>query len=194
DLENIPAPPPPDPEPEPMPPIDRDSVYPLSIRVNGVGVPINSLTRKNSTGIFTSDLVGDYSFPITIPLDKALMVALGLPDDPQTSFDFSKPFPAELWKHGNRIYKGTLEIHEATDDSIEAVFALSSGFFVATFAEMTLPQCYDPNDRILINPPTLVFDIFKIYASGLARVDSVRITINGQQKQFNRTDYEITGE
>src|SRR5690606_23808820 len=69
-----------------------------------------------------------------------------------------------------------------------------SGFFVSTFAEMTLPECYDPNDRILIKPPTLDIDIFKIYASCLARVDSVRIKINSHQKQFNRTDYEITGE
>src|SRR5690606_11647071 len=110
-FEDKPVPPPepePDPEPQPPPPIDKDSYYPLEIRVNGIGIPITSLTRKNSTGIFTPDLVGDYSFPISIPLDESLMVALGLPNDPQTSFDFSHPFPAELWKHGNRIYKGTL--------------------------------------------------------------------------------------
>ncbi|AWW31825.1 hypothetical protein DN752_17745 [Echinicola strongylocentroti] len=189
------APPPdPDPDPKPTEPGVPVAYLPLELRVAGKSIPIDQLTRKRITGIFTSDLVGDYSYPITIPLDQALMTALGLPNDPQTAWDFSVPFDAELWKSGNRIYKGKLEILEANDDTIEAVFALNSGFFVSAFAETKLGDCYEDEDIITLNEPEETFKIFSMFLSGFSTAERVDTTVNGTTKQWNRADYDISGE
>lgn len=149
---------PPAPDPDPIPdPVPADFVveayYPLEIRLFGAQMPIKGLTTKIFTNIFNDEFEGDYSFPITFPISPEVRVAMRMPEDPQSSWDYSDPIPAELWAHGNRRYPGHLDVSDANEDYIKAVFVLDSGFFIQRNKTLSIRDCYADNDTILLNQP-----------------------------------------
>ncbi|MFN3802196.1 InlB B-repeat-containing protein [Belliella pelovolcani] len=147
-----------EPDPDPIPdPVPADFVvnayYPLEIRLFGAQVPIKGLTTKIFTNIFNDEFEGDYSFPITFPISPEVRVAMRMPEDPQSSWDYSEPIPAELWADGNRRYPGHLDVSDANEDNVKAVFVLDSGFFIQRNKTLSIRDCYANDDTILLDQP-----------------------------------------
>jgi hypothetical protein len=181
----------PDPQPEPEPepkPIDfvQESFYPLELRINGIQIPIKSITSKENTGIFTDELIGDYSYPLTIAITEAVMVALNLPNDPQSAWEFTKSIPAELWKHGNRAYRGHLDIMDADDKNIKATFVFDSGFFIEQNKKLSIRSCYQDDDIITLNEPVFAVGGYEIRFN----FRDLRLTVNGTAKLFLKQSYD----
>ncbi|MBD3627583.1 hypothetical protein [Cyclobacterium sp.] len=155
------------------------------IRVNDLTIPVPSLIQRIRTGIFTPDLLGDYSFPFTVRNTEQISLALGLPADPQSATDFSQPIPAGLYLRANRLYSGHLDVLEADQDDIKLVFVLSSGFFIQDNTSLSLQSCYDPEDTILLDPP---YDEIGGYRIRCAHGDA-RLTVNGNVLLLEKDDY-----
>lgn len=174
--------PPPPPKPIPV------HFYELEIRVNGAQIPITGLVQRTISGIFSSDMEGDRSYPVTIPMTPELMIALGNPNDPQSKTDFSKPFPADLWSHGNRIYTGYLDILKSDENQIRATFLLDSAFFISQNKAITLPDCYGPEDTVSIaNQDKIAIGGYEIRFT--FNYD-VKITVNTTSRIFIKTAFE----
>lgn len=174
------------PAPDPRFPIP-DTFYDLEIRVNGQQIPIPSLVNKMNSGIFSDEFQGEYSFPLTVPIDPRLMIALGLPNDPQSSWDFSEPFPAELWSHGNRLYNCFLDILKADENAIRCTLVLDSGFFISRNQSLSLKDCYPAQNTISIaDQPTYAVGGFEIR---FAFRENIRVKVNTIQKVFVKTTY-----
>lgn len=189
-------PPPPDPEgPEPEEPEPEEpghdttplppNYFPLEIRVRGVQIPLNTLVQKQLTGIFTDAFEGEYSYPVDIPLDQKIMIALGLPNDPQSNADFSKPFPAQLWAHGNRRYYGHLDILKSDESRIRATFLLGSGFFIQSNKEISLQDCYGDDDVILLNQPKYALGGYDIQFT----YTNLSVKVNSYERLFLKSQY-----
>lgn len=181
-------PPPPGPEPDPVPQptaFVADSYYPLEIRVANTQIPINNITALIDTGIFKPDLIGDFSYPITIPITEEVMVALGLPNDPQSSWNFANSLQAELWAHGNRRYRGHLDILDADEKAIKATFVFDSGFFIQQNKALSIRSCYSDSDTITLSQPTFAVGGYEIRFN----FRNVRLTVNGSTRIFLRTQY-----
>lgn len=179
----------PDPEPEPEPkPIDfvSESFYPLELRVNGIQIPIKNITSKENTGIFSDELIGDYSYPLTIAITEAVMVALNLPNDPQSAWEFSRSIPAELWAHGNRRHRGHLDILDADDKAIKTTFVLDSGFFIDQNKTRSIRDCYNPDDVIILEGQVFAVGGYELRFN----FRDLRLTVNGTQKLFLKDSYE----
>ncbi len=174
--------PPPPPKPIPV------HFYDLEIRINGTQIPITGLVQRTLSGLFSSDMEGDRSYPVTIPMTPELMIALGNPNDPQSATDFSKPFPAELWSHGIRIYTGHLDILKSDENQIRATFLLDSAFFISQNKAITLPDCYGPEDTVSIA------DQDKIAIGGyeirFTFNYDVKVTVNTTARIFIKTAFE----
>ncbi len=160
--------------------------FPLEIRVNGAQIPIPSITTVTDTGIFTDELQGDYHYPITIPITEAVMVALNLPNDPQSAWEFSQPINAELWAHGNRRYRGHLDVIDADEKAIRATFVLDSGFFIQQNKTRSIQDCYAEDDIILVDPPKAAVGGHELRFN----FRDVRLTVNGTAKLFLKASYE----
>lgn len=156
------------------------------IRVNKVAIPVPALVQKIRTGIFSPDLLGEFSYPFTFPNTEEIALALGLPSDPQSGSDFGEPIAAELYVRGNRRYRGHLDIMEADADDIKAVFVLASGFFIQDNAGLSLQACYDPEDTVPINPDVEYVGGYRLKT---AHGDS-RLTVNGNVLNMVKEDYE----
>jgi hypothetical protein len=174
----------------PPPPLKPMPVrfYDLEIRVNGAQIPITGLVQRTISGIFSSDMEGDRSYPVNVPMTPDLMIALGNPNDPQSKTDFSKPFPAELWAHGNRLYTGHLDILKSDENQIRATFLLDSAFFISQNKAVTLPECYGPTDTIsLTNQDQIAIGGYEIRFT----FDyDVKITVNSSTRIFIKTAFE----
>lgn len=173
----------------PTPTAIPDKFYPLEVRVNNAQIPIpTGLVQRIITGIFTSDMEGDRSFPVNIPMDPEMMIALGMPNDPQSNWDYSKPFPAELWAHGNRLYPGYLDILKADETQIRATFILDSAYFISQNKPLTLPKCYDSDEVIsLANQPIIAIGGYQIRFN----FDyDIRVTVNSSVRIFVKAEYE----
>lgn len=176
----------PGPEPEPSAPFVQENYYPLELRVKGVQIPLTNLTSKLNTGIFSDDLIGEYNNPINIPITEAIMVALNLPNDPQSSWNFANPIPAELWAHGNRRYRGHLDILEADGQSIRTTFVLDSGFFIQKNKDTSIRACYSDSDII-----NLDLQVFAVGGYELRfNYDNLTLTINNYIKLFLKATYK----
>jgi len=179
----------PEPEPEPKPkPVDftQESFYPLELRIRGIQIPIKNITSKENTGIFTDELVGDYSYPLTIAISEAVMVALNLPNDPQSSWNFKRSIPAELWKHGNRAYRGHLDILDANEKAIKATFELDSGFFIKKNQIISIRDCYNDDDIITLNEPVIAVGGYELRFN----FRDLRLSVNGTSKLFLKDNYD----
>jgi hypothetical protein len=179
----------PEPEPEPEPkPIDfvHESFYPLELRIKGIQIPIKSITSKENTGIFTDEMVGDYSYPITIAISEAVMVALNLPNDPQSAWNFSQSIPAELWKHGNRAYRGHLDIIDGNEKMIKGTFEFDSGFFINQNKTRSIRDCYEDTDIITFDEPLFAVGGYEIRFN----FRDLRLTVNGTDRLFLKQSYE----
>jgi hypothetical protein len=179
---------PPDPDPSPSDPSDPIAVhyYPLELRVNGIQIPIASITPKLDTGIFKSDLIGDYSYPITVSIAEEVMVALGLPNDPQSAWEYIDSISAELWAHGNRRYRGHLDILDADDKAVKMTFVLDSGFFIDRYKDLSIRSTYAESDVILLNPPTQVVGGHELRFN----FRDVRLSVNATNRLFVKAQYE----
>ena len=158
----------------------------VEIRVNNISIPVPSIIQKIRTGIFTTDFLGEFSYPLTIANTEQIALALGLPSDLQSGTDFSQPIPADLYVRANRKYKGHLDILEADDLSITLVFVLASGFFIQSNANLSLQSCYPEDDIITLDQP---YDSINGYRIRCAHGDA-RLTINGNILLLEKDDYE----
>ena len=182
-----PAPPPPGvnnpADPLPLP----DSFFDLELRIAGLQIPMPPFVQRQFGNLLSADLEGDYSYPVTIPLSPEEMIALGLPNSPQSNTRYFDPIPSEIWSHGNLIYRGFLDIIKADEQRIRASFILDSGFFISRNRELTLPECYSDSDAVsLADQP--------VYASGgfelRCNYVDLRLTVNSSQKLFLTAEYE----
>jgi hypothetical protein len=180
----------PEPEPPKPPVLPSDfvapSYYPLELRINGVQIPITTLTEKRDTGIFKDGLIGEYSYPLTIPITEAVMVALGLPNDPQSAWEYVDAVPAELWAHGNRRYRGHLDILDADEKSIKATFVFDSGFFINQNKALSIQQCYPENDTIVLNELISAVGGYELRFN----FRDLRLSVNGTARLFLKVQYE----
>lgn len=176
------------PAPEPGPDVESANLnfYPLEIRVRGVQIPIPSITEKKNTGLFSEDFEGEYSYPVTIQISEAVRLALNLPDDPQSSWDFSNKIPAELWAGGNRRYTGFLDILSADEKSIRTTFILNSGFFIEANKTRKVAECYHPEDTITINRPIIALGGHELRFN----FRDLKLTVNGTNKLFLKAQHE----
>jgi hypothetical protein len=161
------------------------SFYPLEIRVNRTQIPISGITNNINTGIFTDEMEGDYSFPLNIPVTEAISVALNLPNDPQSIWEFSKAIPAELWSHGNRSYRGHLNIMDADEKSIKATFVFDSGFFIDQNKSRSIRDCYGDADTITLDEPKYAVGGYELRFN----FRDMRLTVNGTAKLFLKASY-----
>lgn len=170
-------------DPVPLP----TTFYPLEIRVASAQIPLPGLVQRFYSGIFSEELIGDYSYPVTIPLDPQLMSRLGNPNDPQSNTDFSQPIPAELWSQGNRIFIGSLDILEAGEDAIRASFILDSGFFIQANNELKLADCYTDQDEVLLSEkPVIAVSGYQIQVA----YQDYTVTVNGNSRNFLKAEYD----
>jgi hypothetical protein len=178
---------PPEPEP-PKPPVEftATSYYPLELRVNGVQIPISNLTEKRDTGIFKPDMIGEYSYPLTIPITETVMVALGLPNDPQSAWEYADSIPAELWAHGNRRYPGHLDILDADEKAIKSTFVLDSGFFINQNKALSIRNCYEDDDIIELDEPTFAVGGYELRFN----FRDLRLRVNSITRLFLKDEYE----
>jgi hypothetical protein len=162
-----------------------DGFYPLELRLSGVQIPIEDITTKIHTGIFSDELIGDYSYPITIPITEKVMSALKLPNDPQSAWNFMNSFPAELWAHGNRRFKGHLDIIDADETAIRTNFVFDSGFFIENNKNIKLRDCYNDEDVITLNPPTVAVGGYELYFN----YEDIRLTVNSFSRLFLKAEF-----
>lgn len=164
--------------------------YPLELRFvrNGqyVQIPLPPFVQRQFSNLFDSELEGDYSYPVTIPLSPKEMNAFGLPNDPQTSQSFAQQIRAEVWAHGNRRYQGYLDILKADEERVRASFVLDSGFFIQANQELMLPDCYEDSDAIDISGQT-------VYAVGGFELRfnyrDLRLTVNSNTRVFLKAEF-----
>ena len=175
--------------PTPPAPIPISTLfYDLEIRIGATQIAIQALVPQSNTGIFSDEFSGDYSFPITIPLDPPLMAALGFPNDPQSSWDYTEPFPCELWKSGNRLGSGFLDVLKADENAIRCSLLLDSAFFISQYKNTSIRSCYTDADVISIADQTS-------FAVGGYQIQfmfkyTVRATINSTSRIFIKSEYE----
>lgn len=180
--ENIPVPPTP-----PVPVALPTRFYDLELRVNGLQIPLPAFVQKKIEGMLSDVLEGEYSYPVNIPLSPKEMTYLGLPNDPQTSEDFTGLIPAEIWSHGNKRYSGHLDILKADEDRIRASFILDLGFFILKNQSLTLPQCYSDEDTINIsNQQTYAVGGYELRFN----YRDIRLTVNSSSKIFLKAEFE----
>ncbi|AEL24000.1 hypothetical protein [Cyclobacterium marinum] len=158
----------------------------VEILVNNTSIPVPAIIQKIRTGIFTTDFLGEFSYPFTVANTPDIALALNLPADLQSGADFSIPIPADLYVRSNRKYKGYLDILEADDISVKLVFVLTSGFFIQANADLSLPACYPDNDIITLDP---AYDTIQGYRITCAHGDA-RLTINSNVLYLEKDDYE----
>lgn len=175
----------PDPD-TPTPTTVAERYFPLELRVGGTQIPIDSITSKMNTGIFTDDMVGEYNYPLNIEITEEIMVALNLPNDPQSSWEFSLPIPAELWAHGNRRYKAHLDILDADERTIRATLVFDSGFFIDQNKTRSIRDCYAPDDTITLSEPVFAVGGYELRFN----FRDMRLTVNGTAKLFLKASYE----
>jgi hypothetical protein len=156
------------------------------IHVSNIRIPIPGLVQRIRTGIFTPDLLGEYSYPFTFDNTPEIAIALGLPADPQTNRDFGQSFPADLYVRGNRRYRGKLDIAEANDAQIKGVFVLQSGFFIQDNVERKLRQCYTDADTVVLDPEVEYVGGYRIRCAH----GNARMTLNGAVFDMAKADYE----
>lgn len=176
----------PDPEPTPEPEPIPTSFYDLELRVRGIQIPMPPFVQRQFSNLFDSELSGDHSYAVTIPLSPQEMAALGLPNDPQGNADYSQPIPASIWSHGNLRYRGYLDILKADEERIRASFVLDSGFFIQANQSLRLPDCYSDSDTIDLSGQT-------VYAVGGYELRfnyrDLRLTVNSFSKLFLKAEY-----
>lgn len=177
----------PEPEPAPVPEPIASTYYDLEMRINRIQIPMPPFVQKSIEGMLSDTFEGEYSYPVNIPLSPKEMIALGLPNDPQTKSSFTKPIYAEIWSHGNLRFKGHLEILKADENRIRCSFILDSGFFISQNQELTLPQCYADTDTIDISGQP-------VYASGgwelRFNYRDIRLKVNSFTKNFLKAEFE----
>lgn len=172
------------PPPAPVP----TRFYDLELRVKGAQIPIPGLLQRIITGLFSSEMEGDRSYPVNIPVTPPLMIALGNPQDPQSNADFSKPFPAELWSHGNRLYSGFLDILKSDDNKIRATYLLDSAFFISQNKPLLLTDCYAADEVISIaDQPIIAIGGYEIRFSFQYWI---RVKINEHVQGFFSSQFE----
>lgn len=176
----------PEPEPKPNPEELPSQFYDLELRVRGIQIPMPPFVQRQFTNLFDTELSGDHSRAVTIPLSPKEMAALGLPNDPQGNADYSKPIPASIWAHGNQRYRGYLDILKADEERIRCSFVLDSGFFIQSNENLTLPQCYEESDAIDLSGQT-------VYAVGGYEIRfnyrDLRLTVNSFTKLFLKAEF-----
>lgn len=176
----------PDPTPEPGEGPISLTFYDLELRVAGVQIPMPPFVQKSIEGMLSDVLEGEYSYAVNIPLSPVEMAALGLPNDPQTARSFTKTIPAEIWAHGNRRYRGHLDILKSDEEQIRCSFILDSGFFISQNQELKLPQCYGADDVIDISSQT----VFAVVGYELRfGYNTIRLTINSLSRSFSKDQY-----
>lgn len=156
------------------------------IRVNNVAIPVPSLIQRIRTGIFVPDLVGEYSFPVSVRLTEPIALALGLPSDPQSATDYTELIPAELYLAGNRLYRGKLDVLEANEQEAKLSFVLASGFFIRENKDLTVRECYPETDTILLDPSYEEVGGYRIRCGH----GDARLTVNGNVLNLAKDDYE----
>ncbi|MFN3758430.1 MAG: InlB B-repeat-containing protein [Algoriphagus aquaeductus] len=177
------------PEPEPTPePVELPATfYDLELRVKGIQIPMPPFVQKKIEGMLSDVFEGEYSYPVDIPLSPREMIAIGLPNDPQTASSFTEPIPADIWSHGNLRYKGFIDILKSDEERIRTSFILDSGFFISQNKSLTIPQCYSADDAIDLSGQT-------IYAVGGYELRfnyrDLRLTVNTFTKNFLKAQYE----
>lgn len=173
----------PTPDPTPLP----STFYDLELRVNGAQIPMPPFVQRKIEGMLSDTFEGEYSYPVNISLSPKEMIALGLPNDPQTTSSFTVPVSAEIWSHGNLRCEGFLDILEASDNQIRCTFILNSGFFISQNQELKLPQCYTDEDTVDISGQTT-------YAVGGFELRfnyrDLKLKVNAFSKIFLKAEYE----
>jgi hypothetical protein len=167
--------------------ISSPEFYPLEIRVNGIKIPLKQITAKIFSNLLTDAFEGEYTYPIDVDTSLKMLAALNFPNDPQSIWSFDKPFPAQLWRYGNRENNGMLEILEANDRSIRSVFALTSGFFIEENKTLKISDCYSQSDMVSLSG-------LNRFASGghelRFNLRDIKLTVNSTVKIFLKADFE----
>ena len=156
------------------------------IHVNNTRIPAVGMVQRIRSGMFTPDFLGDYSYPLTVPNTEEVAVALGLPADPQSATDFGELIPADLYVRHNRRYRGKIEVLDADEDSVELVFVLQSGFFIADNTTLKVRDCYAPEDTITLDQPVETLGGYRIRCAH----GNARLTLNGAVFDMKKDDYE----
>lgn len=174
------------PVPEPVEGPVPNTFYDLELRVAGIQIPMPPFVQKKIEGMISDIFEGEYSYPVEIPLSPREMIAIGLPNDPQTARSFTQPIPSAIWSHGNLRYKGFIDILKSDEERIRASFILDSGFFISQNKSLTIPQCYGAEDTIDISGQTA-------YAIGGYELRfnyrDLRLTVNTFSKAFLKAQY-----
>lgn len=173
----------PPPAPEPL----HESFYNLELRLKGIQIPIPPFVQKRIEGMLSDSLEGEHSYPVNIPLSPKEMIAIGLPNDPQSNVDLTEPIPAEVWAVGNLRYKGYLDILKSDESQMRCSFILDSGFFISRNQTLTLPECYADEDNIDISgQPVYAVGGFEIRFN----YRDIRVTVNGTTRNFLKAEYD----
>lgn len=164
----------------------KTTLYMAEIRVGNTRIPVSGMVQKLRTGLFTPELLGEYSFPFTVANTPEIAQALGLPADPQSATDFGLSVPADLFVRGNRRYRGKVDILEADHPTqIKLVFVLASGFFIQENANLKLSQCYGPDDVIILDPDVEYIGGYRIRCAH----GNARLTLNGAVFDMAKDDF-----
>lgn len=160
--------------PPPAPTPLSSKFYDLELRIRGLQIAIPPFVQRRIEGMLSDAFEGDHSYPVNFPLSPEEMIALGLPNDPQSDTDYSEPIPAEIWSHGNFLYKAYLDVLKSDDTHVRSSVILDSGFFISRNQTLTLPECYADEDPIDISvQPVIAVGGFEIRFN--YRTISVRI-------------------